>query len=135
QRGSRRNGNRPYASFADHAPAQLVLLDGFEQGLEIALAEALVTLALNDLEEDRADHRVGEYLQQDAVVAGRAVDQQVQLAQLVQRLAVTRHATVDLLVIGVRGGHEIHAVGAQAPDRLVDIVGGERDVLDALAVV
>jgi hypothetical protein len=35
--------------------AHLVALDGLEQRLEVALAEALVALALDDLEEDRAD--------------------------------------------------------------------------------
>jgi hypothetical protein len=38
-----------------HAAADLVELDGLEQRLEVALAEALVALALDDLEEDRAD--------------------------------------------------------------------------------
>ena len=39
-----------------HAAADLVELDALEQGAEIALAEALVALALDELEEDRADH-------------------------------------------------------------------------------
>ena len=48
----------------------------FEQGAEIAFAEALVALALDDLEEDRADHRLGEDLQQQPAALGRrAVDQ------------------------------------------------------------
>gem|GEM_PF-4839654 len=52
----------------DHAAANLVFLDGFEQRLEVAFAKPLVALALDDFEEDRADHRVGEDLQQDAVI-------------------------------------------------------------------
>ena len=64
----------------DHATTHLVFLDGFEQRLEVAFAEALVALALDDFEEDRADHRVGEDLQEDAVIPRRPVDQQVQLA-------------------------------------------------------
>src|SRR5690606_10226455 len=119
----------------DHAAAQLVFLDGLEQGLEIALAKALVALALDDFKEDRADHRVGENLQEDAVIPWRAVDQQVQLAQQLGRFAMTGDAAIDLLVVGIRGCHELHAVGTQAPDGLVDIVGAQRDVLDALAVV
>src|SRR5690606_2336799 len=101
----------------DHAAAQLVFLDGLEQGLEIALAKALVALALDDFEEDRADHRVGENLQEDAVIPWRAVDQQVQLAQQLGRFAMTGDAAIDLLVVGIRGCHELHAVGTQAPDR------------------
>ena len=47
-----------------------------EQGAEIALAEALVAAALDDLEEDRADHGLGEDLQQQPAALGRrAVDQ------------------------------------------------------------
>ena len=40
--------------------------DAFEQRLEIAFAEALIALALDDLEEDRADGVLGEDLQQQA---------------------------------------------------------------------
>ena len=49
--------------------AQLVALHGFEQGLEVALAEALVLLALDELEEHRADQGLGEDLQQQARIA------------------------------------------------------------------
>jgi hypothetical protein len=38
-----------------------------KQRLEIALAEAFVALALDDLEEDRADHILGEDLKQQAL--------------------------------------------------------------------
>ena len=44
-------------------------------------------------------------------------------------------AGIDLLVVGVRGGHEVHAIGPQAAHGLVDVVGGQCDVLDALTVV
>src|SRR5690606_24202368 len=66
----------------DDAAADLVELDRFEQRLEIALAEALIALALDDLEEDRADHALGEDLQQQPLAGlGRAVDQDAALAQ------------------------------------------------------
>src|SRR5690606_27033959 len=48
----------------EHAAAHLVQLDGFEQRLEVALAETLVALALDDLDKDRADLVFGEDLQQ-----------------------------------------------------------------------
>ena len=54
-----------------HAAANLVGFDAFEQGAEIALAEALIALALDDLEEDRADGVLGEDLQQQAAVRRR----------------------------------------------------------------
>src|SRR5689334_19265421 len=38
--------------FTKHAALDLVFLDRFEQGLEIALAETFVALALDDLEKD-----------------------------------------------------------------------------------
>ena len=47
-----------------HAALDLVQLDRLEQRAEVAFAEALVALALDDLEEDRADHRLRKDLQQ-----------------------------------------------------------------------
>ena len=80
----------------------LVELDAFEQRLEIALAEAFVALALDDLEEDRADHVLGEDLQQQALALGRrAVDQDAALLELGGRLAMAFDALVDQLVISV----------------------------------
>ena len=39
----------------EHPAADLILLDRFEQSLEIALPEAVVPFSLNELKEDRAD--------------------------------------------------------------------------------
>src|SRR6478672_5910070 len=87
-----------------YAAANLVQFDRFEQGAEVALAEALVAAALDDLEEDRADHRLGEDLQQQPAALGRrAVDQDAVGGQALQVLAVARQASIDLLVVGV--GH------------------------------
>ena len=47
----------------DHAAANLVELDALKQGLEIAFAKSLIALALDDFEENRADHVGGENLQ------------------------------------------------------------------------
>src|SRR5688572_29835154 len=52
-----------------HAPLDLIGLDRLEQGLEVAFAEAVVALALDELEEDRPDRRLAEPLQQDLRVA------------------------------------------------------------------
>ncbi len=80
----------PYRSGVDgnHAAPDLVELDAFEQRLEIAVAEAFIALALDDLEEDRADHILGEDLEQDALFADIAVDQDAVLAQPLQVLAM-----------------------------------------------
>ncbi|MNO91899.1 hypothetical protein D3C76_834580 [compost metagenome] len=48
---------------------------------------------------------------------------------------MARHTGIDLLVVGVRGVHEVHAVGAQLAHGGVDVVGAQGDVLDAFAVV
>src|SRR5690349_3349582 len=119
-----------------HAAPDLVELDRFEQGAEIALAEALVAAALDDLEEDRADHGLGEDLQQQTAALGRrAVDQDAVGGEALQVLAVAGQARIDLLVVGVGHGLERHALGPERLDRAIDVVGAERDVLDALAVI
>src|SRR5690606_26960877 len=67
---------------SEHAAGPLVPLDGFEQGLEVALAEAFVALALDDLEEDRAERVLAEDLQQLALLGlGIGVDQDRVAAQ------------------------------------------------------
>ena len=96
-----------------HAAANLVKLDALEQGLEIALAEAVVALALDDLEEDGADGVFGEDLEQPAAVFGRrAVDQDLQALQFADRLAMAGQARVDAFVIGIRRRHEFGAAAA-----------------------
>ena len=70
------------ADASDDAAANLVELDGLEQRLEVALAEAIVALALDDLEEDRPDHILCEDLQQQARVGiGGPVDQDAQVPE------------------------------------------------------
>ena len=72
---------------------------------------------------------------QPAALGRRAVDQDAVGSQALQVLAVARQARVDLLIIGVGHGLERHTLGLQRLDRLVDVAGAERDVLDALAVI
>src|SRR3989442_13777647 len=91
-----------------NAAAHLVELHRLEQRLEVALAEALVALPLDDLEEDRADGGLGEDLQQQPA-ARAAVDEDLPLLQLLERLAMVWQALADHLVIGVRRIEELHA--------------------------
>src|SRR5690349_18949599 len=56
-----------------HAARDLVALDGLEQRLEVALAETVVALALDELEEHRAEQRLREDLQQQARLAALRV--------------------------------------------------------------
>src|SRR6185437_8608124 len=94
-----------------HAAPDLVELDRLEQGAEIALAEALVAAALDDLEKDRADHRLGEYLQQEAIaMVGREIflDLRLVVGALVDRDA-------DL---AARAGHRLRL---QARELALDV--------------
>src|SRR5262249_27558784 len=105
-------------SFREHAAADLIELDRFEKGAKVALAEAVVALALDDLEEDRADHRVGEDLQEHAAAARRrAIDQDAIALEAREILAVAGNARVHLLVVGIGNVHEGGPPGAQRLDR------------------
>src|SRR5215471_13820019 len=100
-----------------HAAADLVELDRFEQRAEIALAEALVAAALDDLEENRPDYRLGEDLQQKPAALGRrAIDQDAVGGQPRHVLAMAGQALFNLLVIGIGHSLEGHALGPQRLD-------------------
>src|ERR1700733_5216172 len=119
-----------------HSAAHLVELQGFEQRLEVTLAEALIALALNDLEEARPDHVLGKDLKQQALSLGRrTVHQDATLTQALQILAVAGYAPIERLIIRVGRVLKLHAALAHAIDRVVDVAGAEGDVLDALAFV
>jgi hypothetical protein len=85
---------------SDHAAAHLIELDRFEQRLEIALAEALVALALDDLEEYRPENIGREDLQQNAILR-RAIDQNAPTLKLGQVLLVARDAARNAVLVGV----------------------------------
>ena len=94
-----------------HAAADLIGFDAFEQSAEIAFAEAFIALALDDLEEDRADRVLGEDLKQQAsILVRRAVDQDAIALQARHILAMPLDAIVQPLVIGVRRVLERDAV-------------------------
>jgi hypothetical protein len=40
----------------EHAPENLVSLDGFKQGLEISFSESFIAFSLNELKEHRSEH-------------------------------------------------------------------------------
>src|ERR1700722_1802989 len=120
----------------EHAASHLIELEGFEQGLEIALAEAFVALALNDFEETGANHVLRENLQQQALsLQRRAVDQDAPRAQARQVFAMAGNARIDRLVIARRRVLEAHPLCAHAIDRRADIIGSERNMLDTLAAI
>src|SRR5689334_16391339 len=114
-------------------PSHLIKLNRFEQGFEIALSEPLIPLPLDELEEDRAELVLGEDLQEQH--PGLAVDEDFSLPQLADIFSMARDALVDELVVGVDRVEKLHAPGAHGVDRAWQVARGERDVLDALAVV
>src|SRR6202011_4868417 len=96
-----------------------------------ALAESSAPLALDDLEEEGGAilHRLGEELQQVAFLV--LVGQDAQLAQRLEGLLDRADPLRQLLVIGIGYAEELHAIGAQPPDRLDDVAAEQRDVLHA----
>src|SRR5215475_8315425 len=88
-----------------HPAPNLVFLDRLEQRLEISLAEAVVAFPLDELEEDRADHGLGEDLQQDLRFAAfdhsLAVNEDAVLPHALDRLGMTAYPREAFLVIGV----------------------------------
>src|ERR1700735_2715334 len=117
------------------APPGLLALDCLEQRLEVALAEALRAVPLDQLEEHRRPvlHGLGEYLQQVAVLV--PVRQDPELPQLIERNASLADPFAQRVVIAVRRGQEVDAHRAHAADGRHDVIGGQGDVLDAGAAV
>src|SRR5688572_9124070 len=121
---------------SNDTPSYLVQFNGLEQGLEVAFTETLVALALDDLEEDGPDHVRGEDLQQHTLGGLTiAVNQYPALLQLRDVFVVPRHPGIHTLVVGIRRVLEGDAATPQYVHGAVDVVGGQRDVLDALALV
>src|SRR3954466_10171324 len=114
--------------FLKDAAAHLVELDAFEQRLEVPFAEALVALALDDLEKDRADHVLREDLQEQALSLGRsAVHQDSALLQLPHALLMPFDPLGKHFIISVGRVLEGNAAGADDIDGLIDIRRAERD--------
>src|SRR5471032_753959 len=116
-----------------HATPYLIEFNRFEQRLEVAFAETLIALALDDLEEDRANLVFREDLQQDFVA--HAIDQDFAFAQFRHRFAVIRHAPVDEFVIRVDSVQQRDFGATQIVDGAADIVAAQRNVLDAFAMI
>src|SRR6266567_8215331 len=117
------------------AAAGLLALDGLEQGLEVALAEPLRAVPLDELEEHRRPvlHRPGKDLEQVAVLV--AVGEYAQVAKDVDGHPGVADPLAKRVVVAVRGRQAGHAGPLHVPDRRHDVVGSQRDVLDAWAAV
>jgi hypothetical protein len=114
--------------------ALLLALDGLEERAEVARAEALVPLALDDLEEERPRGRLpgeaGRVVEEDLeeVGAGRgAVHRDAEppehLHVLVDPLDPDVREALGQHVVAVAGrGHELHDPGAQPLHRRDDVL-------------
>src|SRR3984885_13942584 len=123
----------PRRHLQDAAP-QLIALHADEQRAEISLTESIIAAPLDDLEEDRTDQCLGEYLQQEATLG--TVQQDPALADLLDVRTVPGHALFQHLVIRIRRRrHELDAIGVQPVPGREDIVRAQRDVLNALAAI
>src|SRR5258708_36676280 len=91
-------------------PPDLIFLDRFKEGAEIAFTKAFIALALDKLEEDRPQHGAGENLQQQAVAAifkALAIDQNATAFHPTKRFAGMRQTLRDLLlIVDGRRGHD-----------------------------
>src|SRR3954451_20073409 len=95
---------------------RLFALDGLEERLEVAVAEAACAVALDDLEEDRravAD-RLGEDLQEVALVV--AVDEAAEPLEVLEVLGDLAHPRGGVLVVGVGRGEELDPAGLEQLD-------------------
>src|SRR5690606_15690048 len=123
------------ASLSQIAAQFLLPLDRLEQRAEVALAEALGTLTLDDLVENSGAvlHRLREDLQQ--VTVGIAINQDAELRQLLNRLIDLPYPFLQLLIVRSGGAQELNATIAQSSHGSDDVVRGERHVLHAGAAV
>src|SRR4051794_19659863 len=95
------------------AASSLLALDGLEQGLEVAGAEALGTFTLDDLEEDGRPigDRLAEDLQEIAVLI--LVDENAELLERVPRKGEVSESISYVHVVAVWHGEEADAARTQ----------------------
>src|SRR5215216_880680 len=107
------------AALSVSTPRRIWSSSMLEERAEVAFAEALVALALDDLEEDGPDHGLGEDLQQQLVgrtLVRGTVDEDAQALQLIQILAMAGQAFVDEVVVRVDRVLECDAVAPHCVD-------------------
>ena len=109
----------------------MLFFDRDKQRLEVSLAKALATLALQDLVENRRAvlDRLSEDLQKIAFVI--TVYQYSEAFEVVDVLVDLTDAVWQFVVIGVGNDEKFYAVTAKSLDTGNDIVGGNGDVLHA----
>src|SRR6266851_1395745 len=113
----------------------LLAFDGFEEGFEVAFAEAAASLALDDLVEDSRAvfYWSREYLKHVAFVV--AIDEDAETLEFFDGFVDLADAVLQLGVVGVGDGEELDSLLLQPGDGIEDVGRGEGDVLDAGALV
>src|SRR3979490_137305 len=113
----------------------LFSFDGFEEGFEVALAEAAAALALDDLVEDGGAvlDGAGEDLEHVAFVI--AVDEDAEFFELFDGLVDLADAGLQLGVVGVGDGEEVDSLPAHRGDGGENVVRGDCHVLDSGSAV
>src|SRR6187551_2547186 len=113
------------------AAESLLALDRLEERLEVADPEAARAVALDHLEEERRAVLDDLRKQLEQVTLLVAVDEDAHRAQVVPVLFDLADALLDDVVVGVGRLDEEHAVLAQRRHGPHDVLGLQRDVLDA----
>src|SRR5690554_1307473 len=121
----------------EHATPDLITLNRFKQGFDVAFAKAAVALALNKFEEHGPQHRFREYLQQESpLTAFRGTVQQNSAGlQLGRGFAMIGQASFQRLVIRCRRcRHKARAETLEDIPGLDEVIGKECDVLHTFTV-
>src|SRR5215208_3831754 len=120
----------PFTSSLQVPPCGLFPFHSLEQCFEIPLAEALGSLALDDLVEERRAvlHRLAEDLEQVAFII--PIDQDAELSQRGKVFIDAANSIEDGVIIRAGNLKELHPPVTQRGHRLYDVVGGDSQMLD-----
>src|SRR5262249_41672476 len=113
----------------------LLALNGLEERLEVAGAEAASALALDHLEEDRwaVLHVLGKDLEQVAIVV--TVHEDAEPCQLVYWLINLADARLQFLIVGRWRREEFYALRLELSHCRQDVAGDHSNVLHARAAI
>src|SRR5216683_1461713 len=113
----------------------LLAFDGFEEGFEVAFAEAAASLSLDDLVEDSRAVFYGPREDLEHVAFVVAIDEDAETLEFFDGLVDLADAVLQVGVVGVGDGEELDSLLLHPGDGIEDVGRGEGDVLDAGALV
>src|SRR6201995_1817463 len=114
---------------------RLLALNRLKQRLEVPLAKAAASLALNDLVEDCRPvlYRSREDLQHVSFIV--AIDQNTEPLQLLNRLINFAHAALQLCIVRVRHRQKADTLLLHLRHSRKNVLGGQRHVLHAWTTI